>query len=177
MMQETTERPLVVVLMGSPGDWAHIRPAVERLLRWGVTCAVHVASAHKTPERLLELLRNYEADPRPKVYLTVAGRSNALSGMADAAVLAPVIACPPPSEAFAGADLFSSLRMPSGVAPLVVLDPGNAALAALKMLALAVPALRDLVAAEQEQQRQRLHQADAEIQQHLAEVHRELDRA
>ena len=50
-----------------------------------------------------------------------------------------MIACPPPSEAFAGLDILSSLRMPRGIAPLVVLDAENAALAAAKMLALAAP--------------------------------------
>jgi len=60
----------------------------------------------------------------------VAGRSNALSGFLDAQVTAPVIACPPASEAFGGMDILSSLRMPRGVAPLVVLEPENAALAA-----------------------------------------------
>ena len=64
----------------------------------------------------------------------MAGRSNALSGFTDGSVSAPVIACPPPSEAFGGADVYSSLRMPSGVAPAVVLEPANAALLAAKIL-------------------------------------------
>jgi len=67
-----------------------------------------VASAHKTPEHVLAILRKYEADLRPKVYITVAGRSNALSGFTDGAVSAPVIACPPSPEAFGGADVYSS---------------------------------------------------------------------
>ena len=75
------------------------------------------------------------------MFVTVAGRSNALSGFFDPQVTSPVIACPPPSDAFGGADLWSSLRMPSGVAPLVVLEPANAALAAAKILGLADPAV------------------------------------
>ena len=93
-----------------------------------------IGSAHKTPEHALNILRTYEADPRPKVYITVAGRSNALSGFTDGSVSAPVIACPPASEAFGGADVYSSLRMPSGIAPAVVLEPANAALLAAKIL-------------------------------------------
>ena len=69
-----------------------------------------MASAHKTPAVLLQILEKSEADPRPKVYMTIAGRSNALSGMVDAQVSSPVIACPPLSDAFGGADIFSSLR-------------------------------------------------------------------
>jgi len=78
----------------------------------------------------------YESDPTPKVYITIAGRSNALSGFTDGFVKAPVIACPPPSESFGGVDIYSSLRMPSGIAPAVVLEPGNAALLAAKMIGL-----------------------------------------
>ncbi|MCB0242200.1 MAG: AIR carboxylase family protein, partial [Anaerolineae bacterium] len=86
----------------------------------------------------------------PKVYITVAGRSNALSGLVDGTVAAPVIACPPYSDRFGGADIFSSLRMPSGIAPAVVLEPSGAALLAAKILSLAEPALRERVAAAQE---------------------------
>ena len=63
--------------------------------------------------------------------------------MVDANVTAPVIACPPYADRFGGADLYSSLRMPSGVAPAVVLEPSAAALLAAKILALADPALRE----------------------------------
>jgi len=78
--------------------------------------------------------------------------------MLDATVVAPVIACPPPSDSFGGADIFSSLRMPSGVAPAVVLDPGNAALFAAKVLG-----CKEAVAALQEANRQKLYDANAEL--------------
>jgi 5-(carboxyamino)imidazole ribonucleotide mutase/phosphoribosylaminoimidazole-succinocarboxamide synthase len=111
---------------------------------------MRVASAHKAARHLLDILTAYEADGRPKVYITVAGRSNALSGMVDANVSAPVIACPPYSDRFGGADLYSSLRMPSGVAPAVVLEPAGAALLAAKILGLADADVRDRVAAFQQ---------------------------
>ena len=79
------------------------------------------------------------------MYTTIAGRSNALGGLVDATVTAPVITCPPYSEAFGGSDVFSSLRMPGGVAPLLILEPANAALAAAKILGLSDPRLADLV--------------------------------
>lgn len=136
---------LVVILMGSKSDEAHGRAIADAARGFGLDTVLRVASAHKTPDHAQALLREYEADPRPKVYVTIAGRSNALSGFADGAVLAPVIACPPPSETFGGADIFSSLRMPSGIAPAVVLDPGNAALLAAKILGLGDPAVRERV--------------------------------
>jgi phosphoribosylaminoimidazole carboxylase PurE protein len=134
--------PLIVILMGSRADEAHARKVAEAAAL-GIESVLRVGSAHKTPEHVLALLREYEGDLRPLVFVTIAGRSNALSGFVDGCVNAPVIACPPPSEAFGGADLYSSLRMPSGVAPAVVLEPANAALLAAKIFALYDPALRE----------------------------------
>lgn len=133
---------LIPIIMGSRADMAHAEAIATALEKLGLTAELRVASAHKAARYLLDLLAAYEADPQPKVYITIAGRSNALSGLVDANVSAPVIACPPYSERFGGADLFSSLRMPSGVAPAVVLEPGGAALLAAKILALADPDLR-----------------------------------
>jgi 5-(carboxyamino)imidazole ribonucleotide mutase len=145
----TTNAPLVVILMGSKADAAHCEKIAEAARQFGIEVIQRIGSAHKTPAHVTQLLAVYEADPRPKVYITVAGRSNALSGFTDGTVAAPVIACPPTSETFGGADIFSSLRMPSGIAPAVVLDPANAALLAAKILALANPDLRQRVRAFQ----------------------------
>jgi phosphoribosylaminoimidazole carboxylase PurE protein len=153
---------LAVVIMGSPGDKAFSEQVTRALDSFGIPHQVRVASAHKTPRHLLDMLALYEADPEPKVYITVAGRSNALSGMVDAQVAAPVIACPPYSEKFGGADLLSSLRTPSGVAPAVVLEPMNAALLVAKVLGVADVELRQRVMAAQETQRHRLFAADRE---------------
>jgi 5-(carboxyamino)imidazole ribonucleotide mutase len=154
---------LVIIIIGSPSDKPLGEQIAGALDKFGIPWEMRVASAHKTPQRLLELLAQYEADPRRKVYITVAGRSNALSGMVDAQVTAPVIACPPYGDKFAGADVYSSLRTPSGVAPAVVLEPENAAFLAAKMLGLADPALRAKVQQSQEEQRRRLLDADESL--------------
>ena len=152
---------LVVLILGSPSDKAWSDSITAALDRYAIPWERRIASAHKTPRHLLELLERYEADPRPKVYITVAGRSNALSGFVDAQVSAPVIACPPAADKFAGADIYSSLRMPSGVAPAVVLEPENAALLAAKILALGDEGLRERIRQSREEQRRRLLDADA----------------
>ncbi|HNT77467.1 MAG TPA: 5-(carboxyamino)imidazole ribonucleotide mutase [Anaerolineae bacterium] len=151
---------LAILILGSPADRDFAAKITSALDDFGIPHVTRIASAHKVPRYLLDLLAGYEADPQPKVYITVAGRSNALSGMVDAAVAAPVVACPPYSEKFGGADLYSSLRTPSGVAPAVVLEPDNAALLAAKILGVGDAALREKVLMYQEQQRQRLYAAD-----------------
>ncbi len=132
----------VIILMGSKADMEHAQSIADELSRLGIETVMRIGSAHKTPGHVIDLLRQYEADSRPKVYITIAGRSNALSAFVDGQVDAPVIACPPYSDRFGGADVFSSLRMPTGVAPAVVLDPSGAALLAAKILGLADPTIR-----------------------------------
>jgi len=158
---------LVVILMGSKADEEHCRKIAESVRAFGLEAVLRVGSAHKTPGHVLDLLREYESMERPKVYITAAGRSNALSGFTDGSVSAPVIACPPPSEAFGGADIFSSLRMPSGIAPAVVLDPGNAALLAAKILGLTDEKVRLAVREYQKKQADRVTDADQVL--HAAE--------
>jgi 5-(carboxyamino)imidazole ribonucleotide mutase len=154
---------IVPILMGSKSDQKHAQTIVNALEKFGITAQIRVASAHKTPTYLLSVLQEYESDSRQKVYITIAGRSNALSGMVDAQVTSPVIACPPPSEAFGGADIFSSLRMPSGVAPAVVLDPEGAALFAAKIFALTDPIVRGKIAEMQKENQDKLLSDDAEF--------------
>ena len=153
--------PLLVILMGSKADSVHCQKIVEAAQQFGLEVVQRIGSAHKTPAHVLKLLAEYEAGERPVVYITVAGRSNALSGFVDGAVSAPVIACPPPGEAFGGADVFSSLRMPSGIAPALVLEPANAALCAAKIFAMHDPAIRQRVWAFQQQQAQKVINDDA----------------
>lgn len=151
---------IAILIMGSPSDEPLGRKIASALDGLGIPWEMRVASAHKVPHALLEMLAAYEADGRPKVYITIAGRSNALSGLVDAQVSVPVIACPPYSDRFAGSDVFSSLRLPSGVAAAVILEPEAAALLAAKMLGLAEPQLQQRIRRTQEGQRQRLLEAD-----------------
>jgi len=153
-------KPLVIILMGSRADLEHCQKIAEACSQYGLETIMRVGSAHKTPEHVLKLLSEYEADPRPKVYITVAGRSNALSGLTDGAVSAPVIACPPSSDSFGGADVYSSLRMPSGIAPALVLEPANAALLAAKILGLVDEQVKDAVTRSQKRQAEKVLEAD-----------------
>lgn len=156
----------VVILMGSKSDAPFVERITAALDELGVAYERRVASAHKSARYLLDLLSDYEAGGQVGVYITVAGRSNALSGMVDANVAAPVIACPPYSDKFGGADLFSSLRMPSGVAPALVLEPAGAALLAAKILAVGNASLRARVAAAQRAQTDQVIAADVEMAKH-----------
>lgn len=157
-------KPLVVILMGSKADVEHCKKISQACKEFGLETVLRIGSAHKTAEHVLAILREYEADERPKVYITAAGRSNALSGFSDGAVTAPVIACPPASDAFGGADIYSSLRMPSGIAPALVLEPVNAAQLAAKILGLVDAEVREQVRASQRAAREKIIGDDAGLQ-------------
>ncbi|MBK8028500.1 MAG: AIR carboxylase family protein [Anaerolineae bacterium] len=154
---------IVPILMGSRADLSQAQAIAEALKTFGIASEIRVGSAHKTPAHVLAILQAYEADPRAKVYITIAGRSNALSGFVDAQVSAPVIACPPISNTFAGADIYSSLRMPSGVAPAVIIEPTGAALLAAKILALGDPEMKARIEAYQRKLIDTIVKDDAEV--------------
>lgn len=116
------------------------------LQEYGVPSDVVVASAHKVPEKVADIIKELNADPTPRVIITVVGMSNGLGGVAAASSVHPVLNCPPfKSLEEYMVDLHSSLRMPSDVPLLTVLNPKNAALAAVKIFALSDEGLREKV--------------------------------
>lgn len=136
-----------VIVMGSKADLPHCRKIADGLGQYGVEAVMRIASAHKTPEHLLKLLGHYDAGEEPAVFVAVAGLTNALGGLMDMAVRRPVVNCPPSGSE---SDLWSSLRSPSGVAPLTVLGPENCALAVAKILGISDPGVARRVADAQE---------------------------
>lgn len=151
----------VVIMMGSKSDLAWSKKIKDVLSKLGVESTLRIASAHKVPLKVLEIIKEYEGED--VVFVTVAGRSNALSGFVDANVVKPVIACPPYSDKFAGADIFSSLRMPSGVCPMVVLDPEQAAIASAKILAIKNKEIEQKIREYQEKKKREIEEADKEV--------------
>jgi 5-(carboxyamino)imidazole ribonucleotide mutase len=155
----------VIILMGSKGDLAQAQSVVKTLKTFDISYQMRVCSAHKATSRLLEILHEYEQQDGPIVYVTIAGRSNALSAVIDANTRFPVIACPPYSDRFGGADIFSSLRLPSGIASPTILEPEGAALLAAKILALSDQQLRQRIQNYKQKLVADLEQADAEVRQ------------
>jgi len=151
----------VVLLMGSERDLEFCREIANHLKALALDYEFRVASAHKTPEKVLEILKEYEKERI--VYITVAGRSNALSAFVDANTSKPVIACPPYSEKFAGADIYSSLRVPSGVGSLVTIEPEGAAIAAAKIFAVEDQELAKRVKEYQSAKKKEIEKADESV--------------
>lgn len=128
----------VSVLVGSKSDLEVAEKVRTRLTEFHIECEVHVASAHRTPEKVDKLA----ADPATDVFVAIAGLSAALPGTVAARTLKPVIGVP--LNRGLGLDsLLSVVQMPPGVPVAAVgLDNAeNAALLATAILALKYPEL------------------------------------
>jgi 5-(carboxyamino)imidazole ribonucleotide mutase len=128
----------VTVLVGSKSDLEIAQKVKARLDEFQVPCDVHVASAHRNPEKVDRLVR----DPAVDVFIAMAGLSAALPGVVAARTLKPVIGVP--LHRGLGLDsLLSVVQMPPGIPVAAVgLDSAeNAALLATSILALSHPEL------------------------------------
>jgi 5-(carboxyamino)imidazole ribonucleotide mutase len=141
------DRPRVAVLMGSASDWETMRHADETLRDFGVAHVCRVVSAHRTPDRLRRVARD-AAEEGIEVIIAGAGGAAHLPGMLAAWTHLPVLGVPVRSRALSGSDsLLSIVQMPRGVpvGTLAIGDAGaaNAALLAVRILALRTPELAE----------------------------------
>jgi len=118
-----------VIIMGSTSDEHHAKKITDKLDNYGIQWEQHAASAHKDPRKVLDILDSNK-NKKDLVYITIAGRSNALSGFVAANSEFPTLACPPFSDKTDMlVNIHSTIQMPSNTPVLTVLDPGNCALA------------------------------------------------
>ena len=125
----------VAIIMGSASDWGVVKSAVETLKNFGVEFEVTVASAHRTPQKVHDFVKNSDA----QIFIAAAGMAAHLAGVVASLTTKPVIGVPINSEPFKGLDaLLSTVQMPGGVpvATMAVNGAKNAALFAVEILAL-----------------------------------------
>lgn len=159
------QKQKIVILLGSGKDMPFANRISQFLEKenFSVKCEYNVASAHKTTRRLMDKLEAYEQSGENIVYITVAGLSDALSGVVAGYSKYPVIACPPDSEKLGWSKAFSSMITPEGVPVLFSAKPENAALAAVKMLALSEHSLYAEIKRYQKKKEAEVIEADKEI--------------
>jgi 5-(carboxyamino)imidazole ribonucleotide mutase len=138
------QAPLVGVVMGSDSDWPVMGAAAEALDEFGVRYEADVVSAHRMPRDMIAY--GEQAEGRGlKVIIAGAGGAAHLPGMLASVTPLPVIGVPVPLKNLDGLDsLLSIVQMPSGVPVATVAVGGarNAGLLAVRILAVADPALR-----------------------------------
>ena len=118
-----------VLIMGSTSDESHAKKITNKLDDYGIAWEQHAASAHKQPLKVLEILETKKKE-KDIVYITIAGRSNALSGFVAANSEFPTLACPPfANKTDMLVNIHSTLQMPSNAPVLTIIDPENCAMA------------------------------------------------
>jgi 5-(carboxyamino)imidazole ribonucleotide mutase len=141
-----TTNPLVGILMGSKADWETMQHTALTLKGLGIPYEAHVASAHRTPDKVVEFCKGAEGRGI-RVIIAAAGGAAHLAGVCASKTQLPVLGVPMKGWATEGMDaLLSMVQMPAGipVGTLAIGKPGaiNAALLATAILALGDPGIR-----------------------------------
>lgn len=137
----------VLVIIGSKSDLPVVKKTQKQLQDFGIESEVRIASAHRTPEKTLELVKDTESKGQ-EVVIAAAGLSAHLPGVCAAHTTLPVIGLPIDTGPFNGQDaLYSIVMMPPGV-PVASMGIGssgavNAAVFAAQILAVKYPNLKE----------------------------------
>jgi 5-(carboxyamino)imidazole ribonucleotide mutase len=155
----------IVIMLGSASDrlFAHHIEDFLREARFRVKFEYRVNSAHRNPTKLLNDVKSYEQSADRIVFITVAGLSDALSGVVAACSKSPVIACPPDAEKHGFSKIFSTVVTPKGVPVCLASSPENAAFAAVKILALSNVSLKKRIGEYIDEMRNAVVKADTAI--------------
>lgn len=165
--------PQALILMGSDSDLPIVEPAYDRLKELGIDVGMHVASAHRTPARVAELVSESEA-AGCKVFICAAGGAAHLAGAVAAATTRPVVGIPLAAGALGGVDaLYSTVNMPPGM-PVATVSVGawgatNAALLAAQILAVADDELAARLREARQAQADKVLSKDRDLQQRLGD--------
>ncbi|HLP62426.1 MAG TPA: 5-(carboxyamino)imidazole ribonucleotide mutase [Candidatus Deferrimicrobium sp.] len=127
------------IILGSDSDFPHIEKGVLLLKEFGIPFEIEVSSAHRTPERTVEVIKNFEAQGI-RVIIAAAGGAAHLPGVIAAHTLLPVLGVPIPSDLSGLDSLYSIVQMPGGI-PVAAFGIGsagglNSVLFAIEILAL-----------------------------------------
>ncbi|MDR2865909.1 MAG: 5-(carboxyamino)imidazole ribonucleotide mutase [Methanomassiliicoccaceae archaeon] len=135
--------PKVLILMGSKSDLPVAEKGISLLKKFGIDHEIHVASAHRTPKRVEDIVTKSDAD----VFIAIAGLSAALPGVVASLTTRPVIGVPVSGAVNLDA-LLSVTQMPPGIPVAAVgLDRGdNAAILAAEIISVGTQAMRKKLA-------------------------------
>ena len=128
----------VQIIIGSKSDEVKVKPVLDTLGEFGIVYDFKVASAHRSPSYVEEIIDN-AINMGVKVFITGAGMANHLSGAVASRTTLPVIGVPFSGSSMSGIDsLFSTVQMPPGIPVATVAVDGakNAAILALEILSI-----------------------------------------
>lgn len=132
----------VQILIGSDSDYAVMIQAKEILDELGISSDITIASAHRTPEKVVNIVKDAEKIG-VKVFIAGAGMAAHLAGAIAARTVLPVIGVPLDGSSMNGLDaLLATVQMPFGV-PVATLAIGKAGAKNSAILAAQILSLSD----------------------------------
>ena len=157
--------PRVALIMGSKSDAPSLEGCVKVLRSFGIDVEVHVASAHRTPEKVAAFA-SAARENGFEVLIAAAGKAAHLAGVIAGHTTLPVIGIPIKSSLMDGLDsLLSTVQMPTGI-PVATVSVGggdNAAYLAAQILSIKYPEIAEKLSAHREQMAKAIEADDAQI--------------
>ena len=157
--------PKAALIMGSKSDWPSLEGCVKVLRSFGIDVEVHVASAHRTPEKVA-VFADSARENGFEVIIAAAGKAAHLAGVIAGHTTLPVIGIPIKSSFMDGMDsLLSTVQMPTGipVATVTVGGGDNAAYLTAQILSIKYPELADKLAAHRVKMAEAIEADDAAL--------------
>jgi 5-(carboxyamino)imidazole ribonucleotide mutase len=157
--------PTVGIIMGSDSDLDIMTQAAQLLEEFGIDNEVRIISAHRTPEEMADYARTAK-ERDLKVIIAGAGGSAHLPGMTASETTLPVIAVPIKREGGGHEAFWSNIKMPPGIPLATMPENGakNAALLAIRILALTDPDIHTRYEAYVQKQRKQVIATDQRAQ-------------
>ena len=127
------------IILGSDSDYPYMEKGINLLKKFQIPFEIEVSSAHRTPERTIELVKEFEKQGI-QVIIAAAGGAAHLPGVIASHTLLPVLGVPIHSQLSGLDSLYSIVQMPSGI-PVAAFSIGssggvNSVLFAMEILAL-----------------------------------------
>lgn len=163
--------PKVALIMGSKSDWQSLKGCVDVLHGMEIEVEVHVASAHRTPEKVASFAANARENGF-EVIIAAAGKAAHLAGVIAGHTTLPVIGIPVKSSFMDGLDsLLSTVQMPTGipVATVAVGGGDNAAYLAAQILSIKYPMIAEKLLAHREKMAKAIEEDDRQIAKECAD--------
>lgn len=147
-----------IIMAGSDSDKEHIQKIKNELDKFNIKSIIRICSAHKQPNKCEEIINQYNNETN-LVYVTIAGGTDALSGVVSFHSVHPVISCPPDDMKFD-----SCLFNPPGSSNSLILKPKNVARHIAQIFSSLDENLKKMLLEQNKEKIEKLNQGDKEFQ-------------
>lgn len=170
MKESNDNTKKIGIILGSDSDFPHMEKGVMLLKEFAIPFEIEVSSAHRTPERTLEVIKSFEGQG-VRVIIAAAGGAAHLPGVIAAHTALPVLGVPIMSDLSGLDSLYSIVQMPAGI-PVAAFGIGsaggvNAALFAVEILALENPDLKKKIQEYREKQKKTVLEKSARLKEKI----------